>query len=34
MEVRHFDEDPLKRDEVDGDDLDYGRHNRSFRRLA
>jgi len=25
-----FDEDPLKRDEVDGDDLDYGRHNRSF----
>ena len=30
MEVRHFDEDPLKRDEVDGDDLDYGRHNRSF----
>ena len=30
MEVRHFDEDPLKRDEVDGCDLDYGRHNQSF----
>ena len=30
MEVRHFDQNLLKRDEVDGDDLDYGRHNRSF----
>ena len=30
MEVRHFVEDQVKRDEVDGEDLDYGRHNRSF----
>ena len=29
-EVRHFDDDPLRRAEVDGCDLDYGRRNPSF----
>ena len=30
MEVRHFEEDPLARDKVDGCDLDCGRHNPNF----